>query len=105
MRRTKFWARVTRRNECSTRIVAALQRTERGKVVLGKMAVALAEQSSFPDLRNWEDSESKISAAMQAVGELKSCIAKQREKSRTSVKLKLQKKRLAWRERLSNVAD
>lgn len=74
------WASDETKRVFLTRTFAALQRTERGKVVLGKMAVALAEQSSFPDLRNWEDSESKISAARQAVGELKSCIAKQLEK-------------------------
>ena len=74
------WASDETKRGFLTRTFTALQRTERGKIVLAKMAVSLMEQSSFPDLRNWEDSNSKIAAAKQAVGELKTCIVKQREK-------------------------
>lgn len=62
------------------RTFSALQRTEDGKRVIGKMAVSLTEQTTFPDLRNWEDSEVKIAAAKQAVAELKTLIDKQNEK-------------------------
>ncbi|POA84580.1 hypothetical protein C1882_15415 [Pseudomonas sp. FW305-E2] len=47
------------------------------------MAISLAEQSSFPDLRNWEDSAIKIKEAHNAVAELKAYIARQTEEVRT----------------------
>jgi len=43
------------------------------------MAIFLAEQTTFPDLRNWEDSASKIEGASKAVAELKALIARQNE--------------------------
>jgi len=46
------------------------------------MAGALAEQSTFPDLRDWEDSVVKIAAAQRSVDELKQLIRKQNEKIR-----------------------
>src|SRR5581483_11916784 len=62
------------------RTFASLQRAEKGKSVIGSMA--LAEQTTFPDLRNWEDSAIKIAAAEQAVAELKALIKRQDEKVR-----------------------
>lgn len=62
------------------RTFKALQRSDRGKALIGKMAISLAEQTAFPDLRNWEDSEIKITAAKLAVSELKSLIKQQDEK-------------------------
>ena len=62
------------------RTFASLQRNEQGKAVIGEMALALAEQTTFPDLRNWEDSEVKIASAKQAVTELKMLIKAQNEK-------------------------
>lgn len=64
------------------RTFAALQRNDRGKAVIGHMAVALAEQSTFPDLRDWEDSAIKTAAAQRAVDELKQLIRQQNEKIR-----------------------
>jgi hypothetical protein len=58
-----------------------LQRSEQGKIAIGNMALALAEQTSFPDLRNWEDSDIKISAAKQAVTELQVLIKQQANKA------------------------
>jgi len=43
------------------------------------MAQHLSEQSTFPDLRNWEDSEQKIQNAYKAVQELKSYLKLQNE--------------------------
>jgi Restriction endonuclease len=43
------------------------------------MATALAEQTTFPDLRDWEDSAVKIAAAQRAVGELKQLMRRQNE--------------------------
>jgi len=43
------------------------------------MARSLSEQSTFPDLRNWEDSTQKIQDASKAVQELKAYLKKQDE--------------------------
>lgn len=75
------------------RTFAALQRSDRGKMVIGEMAIALAEQTTFPDLRNWEDSDVKIAAAKQAVGELKVLIKTQNEKVRSEREIEASKEK------------
>jgi len=47
------------------------------------MARALSELTSFPDLRNWEDSAEKIADASNAVAELKAYLRAQDEEVRT----------------------
>jgi DNA repair exonuclease SbcCD ATPase subunit len=47
------------------------------------MALFLAEQTTFPDLRNWEDSAAKIQDASKAVAELKALIVRQSEEVRS----------------------
>jgi len=54
-----------------------LQGSDRGKAVIFEMARSLSEQTTFPDLRNWEDSAQKISDATKAVAELKSFLKSQ----------------------------
>lgn len=75
------------------RTFASLQRATNGKAVIGRMAVALAEQTTFPDLRNWEDSEVKIAAATQAVAELKALIKQQDEKVRNEREIEAAKEK------------
>lgn len=75
------------------RTFASLQRTDQGQAVIGKMALALAEQASFPDLRNWEDSDIKIAAAKQAVAELKILIKQQDEKVRNEREIEAAKEK------------
>ena len=60
-----------------------LQTSDRGKAVIYEMAKFLSEQTSFPDLRNWEDSDIKIQAASKAVSELKQYLKKQNEDIKT----------------------
>lgn len=77
------WSSEESKRDFLDRTFAALQRTDKGKAVIGAMAISLAEQSSFPDLRNWEDSAIKIKEAHNAVAELKAYIARQPEEVRT----------------------
>jgi hypothetical protein len=77
------WASEESKRDFLDRTFAALQRNDKGKAVIGAMAIYLAEQSSFPDLRNWEDSAVKIRDAQNAVNELKVYIARQTEEIRT----------------------
>lgn len=73
------------------RLFDYLPRKPAGQKVLLKMAKSLSEMDSFPDLRNWEDSDEKIKAAKDAVNSLKSYLQKQeteieREESKAKAK-------------------
>ena len=64
------------------------------------MAIFLAEQTTFPDLRNWEDSATKIQDAAKAVAELKALISRQTEevrseREREAAKAKAREERMA----------
>jgi hypothetical protein len=48
-----------------------LERTEKGQAVIQQMAKALADQTTFPDLDNWEDSADKTRAAKGAIAALR----------------------------------
>ena len=54
-----------------------LQASDKGKAVIFEMARSLSEQTTFPDLRNWEDSPQKIADAKNAVAELKAYLKAQ----------------------------
>lgn len=82
------------------RLFENLQKTEKGKRVIHKMAVSLAEQITFPDLRNWEDSEQKIKEAAKAVSDLKTLIKHQNKKIQ-SEKEKLKARQEAHEHRIN----
>ncbi|MDH0898614.1 hypothetical protein N5C12_04470, partial [Comamonas aquatica] len=65
------WSQDEVKREFLDRTFAALQKSPSSNAVISNMAQALAEQSSFPDLENWEDSVVKIQAAKKAVKDLK----------------------------------
>ncbi|AHG65394.1 hypothetical protein [Advenella mimigardefordensis] len=77
------WSPDESKRDFLDRTFAALQRSEKGKAVIGEIALSLAEQTTFPDLRNWEDSADKIQDASKAVRELKALIARQAEEVRS----------------------
>lgn len=87
------WAVEESKRDFLDRTFASLQRSDRGKAVIGEMALALAEQVTFPDLRNWEDSEIKIAAAKLAVAELKALIKQQDEKIRSAREIEATKQK------------
>ena len=77
------WAEDESKREFLDRAFEKLQRSEKGKAVIGKMALFLSDQTTFPDLRNWEDSDVKISEAAKAVKDLKSYLRRQNEEIRS----------------------
>ena len=77
------WAEGESKREFLDRAFEKLQRTDRGKSVIFQMARSLSEQTTFPDLRTWEDSSEKIAAASRAVAELKQYLRKQDEEIRS----------------------
>lgn len=73
------WGSEESKREFLDRTFENLQKNDRGKTVIYQMAVFLADQTSFPDLRNWEDSALKIAEATKCVAELKAYLRKQNE--------------------------
>ncbi len=63
------------------RVFPVLEAHPKGTAVLQRMAEALADQTSFPDLENWEDSAQKIEAAKGAVAALKTYMAKKKKEA------------------------
>ncbi|SMO92528.1 restriction endonuclease [Fodinibius sediminis] len=75
-----------------------LQTSKKGQAVIEKMSKNLSEFKSFPDLRNWEDSDEKISKAYKAVEELKYYLKSreekaQKEKTKQEIKKRAREKR------------
>lgn len=62
-----------------TRLFDRLQETDRGKGLIVQMARFLAEQKTFPDLANWDDSAEKQEAAQLSVEALRSYLLEQDE--------------------------
>ncbi|MCL6688079.1 hypothetical protein M8R19_05055 [Pseudomonas sp. R3.Fl] len=77
------WAPDESKREFLDRTFTSLQKSDKGKAVIFEMVRALSELSSFPDLRNWEDSAQKIVDATKAVAELKAYLRAQDEEIRT----------------------
>lgn len=73
------WTEDESKREFLDRLFHKLQSSDKGKAVIFEMARSLSEQSTFPDLRNWEDSAEKIQQAHKAVQELKQYLKKQNE--------------------------
>lgn len=77
------WASDESKRAFLDRTFTSLQKTERGKTVIFDMARGLSELSSFPDLRNWENSAQMIADATKAVAELKAYLRAQDEEIQT----------------------
>jgi hypothetical protein len=73
------WSSEESKRDLLDRLFPKLQSTDKGKAVIFQMARSLSEQSTFPDLRNWEDSDQKIQEAHKAVQELKGYLRQQDE--------------------------
>ena len=104
------WSPDESKRDFLDRAFAALQKADKGKAVIGEMAVFLAEQTTFPDLRNWEDSDLKIQDATKAVAELKALIRKQTEevrseREREEVKQRAREERQAVQKAQTSISD
>ncbi len=77
------WTDEESKRDLLDRLFPKLQSTDKGKAVIFQMARSLSEQSTFPDLRNWEDSGQKIQEAHKAVQELKTYLVQQDEQIRS----------------------
>jgi hypothetical protein len=92
------WAEGESKRDFLDRTFQKLQGSDRGKALIYQMSKNLSEQTTFPDLRNWEDSTQKIADASKAVTELKTYLKSQdeeirSEKEREETKLKAREER------------
>jgi hypothetical protein len=77
------WAPEESKRDFLDRTFQKLQMSDRGKALIFQMARNLSEQTTFPDLHNWEDTPTKIAEAAKAVAELKSYLKSQDEEIRS----------------------
>lgn len=87
------WSNEESKRDLLDKLFRELQSSDRGKSVIFEMAKNLSEQKTFPDLRNWEDSEQKIKDATKAVTELKDCLYQQEQEIRSEREREEYKKR------------
>lgn len=85
------------------RLFDDLPRTDSGRVLILKMSGALMEQRSFPDLLNWEDSETKIKQAYDALDRLRS--HHRRQEGEIAAESDREEAQKRFREHQSNVAQ
>ena len=76
------WASDETKRDFLDRAFQELQASDRGKAVIFEIARFLSEQTTFPDLRNWEGSAQMIAEATKAVAELKAYLKSQDENIR-----------------------
>jgi hypothetical protein len=77
------WGAEESKRDFLDRTFQKLQASDRGKALIFAMVRSLSEQSTFPDLRNWEDSKLKTADATKAVTELKQYLNAQGEEIRS----------------------
>lgn len=75
------WAEDESKRQLLDRLIPALERAERGHIVIKQLAVHLADQAAFPDLMGWADEKEKVSSAKAAVAALKIYIQRERSKA------------------------
>lgn len=76
------WSDDESKRDFLDRLFNKLQTSNKGQTVIFLMAQNLSEQSTFPDLNNWEDSIKKIQEAQKAVQELKLYLKQLNEKTK-----------------------
>jgi hypothetical protein len=73
------WAADETKRELLDRLFPKLESTDAGQKVIKQIAVSLADQIAFPDLKGWEDEAKKQQTAEEAVAALKAYLAKAKE--------------------------
>lgn len=73
------------KREWLERLFPKLESSDRGQALIQQMAQGLADQSTFPDLQNWEDSAQKIRDAKDAVARLMQYLDKKAEEKKQAL--------------------
>ncbi len=90
------------KREWLDRLFPKLEASDRGQAVIQQIAKSLADQTSFPDLENWEDSDDKIRAAKAAVSALRDYLNRKDDEER-SEKEAARRRQVAEEERLKKL--
>ena len=85
------------------RLLPKLRESAAGEQIVANIARSLMEQTTFPDLKNWEDSEDKIRDAHTAVERLKNFHREQKEEIEQQISKEESQKR--FREYQAKVAE
>ena len=91
------WAPEESKREFLDRLFIKLQKSDRGKSLIIQIALSLSEQSTFPDLQNWEETDQMISLATEAVQDLKTYLELQNEEIRSEREIEATKKKVRAR--------
>lgn len=97
------WSAEESKRDFLDRLFERLQRSDKGKTVIFQMARYLSDQTTFPDLRNWEDSDQKMAEARKAVAELKKYVDEKEQESKSEREREETKKRPARKKPESGV--
>lgn len=73
------WAAEETKRDLLDRLFPKLEVTDKGQQVIKQIAISLADQIAFPDLKGWEDEALKQKAAMEAVSALKAYLKRAKE--------------------------
>ncbi len=98
------WAEDESKRQLLDRLIPALERAERGHIVIKQLAVHLADQAAFPDLMGWADEKEKVVSAKSAVAALKSYIDRERSKAEVEA-ARVAIREEAARQRAENLAS
>ena len=77
------WTPDESKRDVLDRLFSSLPKSDGGRSALVRMAGFLMEQESFPDLKNWEDSDVKLQEAHDAISKLRRYHSKQQEEIRS----------------------
>ena len=75
------WTEDETKRDFLNRLFPRLERTDKGKCTISRIANALSEQQSFPDLEGWDESRRMKEDAGRAVSYLKLYLAKKAQES------------------------
>lgn len=76
------WAADESKRDFLERLFPRLEANDAGEQVVKQMAVSLADQIAFPDLKGWEDEGLKIKSAADAVAALKTYVTRAKDEER-----------------------
>ncbi len=93
------WVTGESKREVLDRLFLELPKSDGGRAALVRMAGFLMEQESFPDLKNWEDSATKLKEAHDAVSQLRRYHSKQQEEIQSKQDMIQARKQFAERQR------
>lgn len=95
------WAAEESKREFLDRLFPEIERHPKGAEVLSKMARSLAEQTSFPDLDGWEDSEVKKKHARESVTTLRDFLSAKEDDAKTEKEKQETRRRVAELQQLA----